>query len=156
MTQIDKVIDKINSQVVSAFSVALFDTVEEIKRQSYVGATNQLRSGWDYTNPVVYSDRITASITNDSQRVINRIAGRSPGKQPPVDPIEQWVKKKLKIPSNQARAIAFAISKKIGREGTERFKSQENFVGIDLNGNLKSDAPIKDIIKTNLINQLET
>lgn len=147
MTRISQVIDAIDEKIVKAFQIALFDTVEELKRQSYVGATNQLRSGWDYTDPVVSEDKITASITNDSERVVNRIAGRPGGINPPIDPIEQWVKKKLKIPAAQARQVAFAISKKIGREGTDRFQSQSNFIDLQLNGELRTNSKFEQIFK---------
>ena len=45
--------------------------------------------------------------------------GRLPGKQPPIDAIELWVRRKLGISGNEARSVAFLIARKIGREGTE-------------------------------------
>lgn len=43
--------------------------------------------------------------------------GRKPGTPPPIKPIEEWVRVKLKVPS--ARKVAFAISKTIGKRGTK-------------------------------------
>ena len=145
MGDVNSVVNNINQKVAKAFSIALYDTVEELKKQSYVGATNQLRSGWDHTNPVISDDKITASITNDSSHAINRIAGRSRGKPPPIDPIELWVKKKLKLPAGQARGVAFAISKKIAKEGTNRYKSKDNFMDLDVNGKLKINSRFEEM-----------
>lgn len=147
MNTITQVVASINEKVAEAFKIALFDTVEELKRQSYVGATNQLRSGWDYTLPEISENRITATITNDASRVVNRIAGRSNGVMPPVDPIEQWVKRKLKIPAAQAKGVAFAIAKKIAKEGTDRYQSGENFIDLQLDSNLKINSKFEEIFK---------
>jgi hypothetical protein len=149
MANIRSTVNQIDDKVAKALSVALFDTVEWLKTESYVGATNQLRSGWDYSIPIVLSDRITAQITNNSEKVINRIAGRSPGKQPPIDPIELWVKKKLKIPAAQAKGVAFAIAKKIAKEGTDRFQTQSNFIDLKLDGSLRLDSRLKQVFLDN-------
>lgn len=37
---------------------------------------------------------------------------------PPREPIEFWVKRKLRVPAGQARGIAFLIARKIARRGT--------------------------------------
>lgn len=44
--------------------------------------------------------------------------GRKPGKAPPIRQLEKWVNAKLGISGPQATSIAFAISKKIAKEGT--------------------------------------
>jgi hypothetical protein len=45
-------------------------------------------------------------------------AGRKPGKQPRVDPIEKWIgDKKLNVKPKHRRGVAFAIAKKIGEDG---------------------------------------
>lgn len=51
--------------------------------------------------------------------------GRRPGKMPPIDAIEQWVKVKPVVPNAingrvpDTRQLAFLIARKIGREGIE-------------------------------------
>ena len=51
--------------------------------------------------------------------------GRSPGKMPPLGPIENWIKVKPVIPNPQngriptTKQLAYLIARKIGREGTE-------------------------------------
>jgi hypothetical protein len=46
------------------------------------------------------------------------VYGRQPGKAPPVTPIERWVTAKFGITGKEATSFAFAISKKIAKEGT--------------------------------------
>lgn len=51
--------------------------------------------------------------------------GRKPGKHPPIDPIEEWIKVKPIIPDSRTgkipttKQLAYLISRKIGREGTK-------------------------------------
>lgn len=46
--------------------------------------------------------------------------GRRPGKMPPPDALELWVRRKLKVQNvEEAKGIAFAISRKIAARGTE-------------------------------------
>lgn len=45
--------------------------------------------------------------------------GRKPGKRPPIDVIEQWVKDKPIVPQGiSTRSLAFLIARKIGEEGS--------------------------------------
>lgn len=48
--------------------------------------------------------------------------GRRPGKAPPIRQLERWVNAKLGISEPEATSIAFAISKKIAKEGTTWYK----------------------------------
>lgn len=64
--------------------------------------------------------------------------GRGPGKMPPIDAIEQWIKIKPVIPEARngkipdTRQLAFLIARKIGRDGTvgrypiEKIKKSDN------------------------------
>ena len=46
--------------------------------------------------------------------------GRKPGKWPPRDAIEYWVRRKLKITNDaEVRSVAFLIARKIGLKGTK-------------------------------------
>lgn len=38
--------------------------------------------------------------------------------QPPVEPIEGWVKRKLGVPDDEAHSVAWAVAMKIKKEGT--------------------------------------
>jgi hypothetical protein len=46
------------------------------------------------------------------------VYGRKPGNAPPITPLENWVKAKFGINGKEATSFAFAISKKIAKEGT--------------------------------------
>lgn len=44
--------------------------------------------------------------------------GRGAGKQPPIEPIRKWVKRKLKVRNEkEANQLSWAIAKKIAKEG---------------------------------------
>ena len=38
---------------------------------------------------------------------------------PPIQPLEDWARVKLRVPAGEARGVAFAIAHKIAKEGTE-------------------------------------
>lgn len=63
--------------------------------------------------------------------------GRGPGKRPPIDAIEQWVKVKPIIPDPingrvpTTKQLAFLISRKIGMEGTKAQRPLEKAVYSD-------------------------
>ncbi|CAM3232067.1 hypothetical protein [Empedobacter stercoris] len=48
------------------------------------------------------------------------VNGRKSGKQPPVKQIEKWVQTKLGYSGDKALTVAFAITNKIKKEGTDR------------------------------------
>jgi len=51
--------------------------------------------------------------------------GRGPGKRPPIEPIRVWVLAKgLTNDPQEAGGIAFAVARKIGREGTNKPPSE--------------------------------
>lgn len=61
------------------------------------------------------------------------LAGRMGGKMPPVKAIEEWVKKKgiFNVTGKAATSLAWAIAKKIAREGTNKsynFKIYESVI----------------------------
>jgi hypothetical protein len=45
--------------------------------------------------------------------------GRAPGKQPPIAPIELWVRRVLGIGADESRRVAFLVARAIGRRGTK-------------------------------------
>jgi len=48
------------------------------------------------------------------------VNGRKKGKQPPVTNIEKWVQTKFGYSGDKAKQVAFAITNKIKKEGTDR------------------------------------
>lgn len=70
------------------------------QRRQPMAVEGELRSAASYAAPVEF--------------------GRKPGKMPPVDAIEYWVRRKLGITGDrEARSVAFVIARAIGRKGTQ-------------------------------------
>lgn len=51
-------------------------------------------------------------------RVLFLEFGRRPGDPPPFDVIQGWVERKLNVPAEEVDSVAWAIVKKIAKEGT--------------------------------------
>ncbi len=129
---------------------ALLDAADEFQQNSPVGATGELKSSWDVTRPKkqAVTFQIDASITNTSERAGNRIAGRAPGAAPPIEPLQDWViAKGIATEPKRARAISFAIARKIAREGTQRHKAGDNWVGIRSDGTRIDNGRLEQIEK---------
>lgn len=47
--------------------------------------------------------------------------GRGPGKPPPINAIEEWVKRKGIVSASDAKGTAIAIAKSIGKNGTKNY-----------------------------------
>lgn len=89
------------------------------------------------------------------------VFGRGPGKQPPTDPIEAWLKKVgLEPPSRNSKgrfiklnykSLAFAIAKKIAKEGTMIWRGDKP--AIDFVGVLAKNRPqlLKNIVRNEAI-----
>ena len=88
-----------------------------------INASNTLH---DNASTVIEVNGLTLSVSFNLEEYWKFVEyGRRPGKRPPLDAIEQWIKVKPivpdpingKIPST--RQLAFLISRKIGMEGTK-------------------------------------
>ena len=60
--------------------------------------------------------------------------GRDRGKEPPLEPLINWVEAKLGIYGKEAISVAWAVKTKIAQDGTQTFRNG----GFDLLGVLKS------------------
>lgn len=49
------------------------------------------------------------------------VNGRAGGTRPPIAPLQQWVQAKFGIGGSEGLGIAFAVAKKIEREGTDYY-----------------------------------
>jgi len=47
--------------------------------------------------------------------------GRRPGKMPPITPLITWVTAKFGIGGSEAKSVAFAVAKKLEKEGNEYY-----------------------------------
>lgn len=123
----------------------LLEEAQYYQENSPVGATGELKSSWDVIPsrkaPSAYS-YVTFAIVNNSERAINRIGGREPGKMPPPDSLKAWALAVL----GDANA-AYPVAKKIAREGTERYKQGANWVGSDYRGGIIPNGRIDTFAK---------
>lgn len=58
------------------------------------------------------------------------VSGRGGGKQPPVKELQKWVQSKFGYGQDKAKQVAFAISAKIKKEGTDRHTKHLNLIEI--------------------------
>lgn len=132
-------------QIRAAFDDELLDIADELQRTSPVGATGELKAGWDVipTQKVRGLLDVKASIVNNADAAGNRIFGRGPGKFPPISPIQDWVEAKLNVPDEKkAKAVAFLVARKIAAVGTLTYVTKKNFAGLNADGSFQADSPL--------------
>lgn len=84
-----------------------------------------MRSSGNWANELAYETTEHSATLWGASYTEQLINGRSPGKQPPRQDIEQWIISKGIQPLNAKMSIsslAFLIARKIAREGTKYFK----------------------------------
>ena len=113
--EINKAITNIVDRMLDLYKNKLVD--------NNINASNTLH---DNASTVIEVNGLTLSVSFNLEEYWKFVEyGRRPGKRPPLDAIEQWIKVKPivpdpingKIPST--RQLAFLISRKIGMEGTK-------------------------------------
>ncbi len=86
-----------------------------------VGVSGMLRGGTAAevsTSAGAFS--IEGRVFNPSAYGLPVELGRGAGKrQPPSSALELWVRRKLGVPDNRVKSVAFLIARKIGRQGTK-------------------------------------
>lgn len=89
----------------------------------------------------VINDGFSVSLwANDyTQYLVN---GRADGKMPPIDPLIRWVSAKLGVSGSEGKSIAFAVAKKIEKEGTNYYPQ-----GTDLIDGVITEQRMNDIIE---------
>lgn len=127
------------------FEEELLETADYLQKESYVGATRQLKEGWTVTPPKrdAFTFSLRASIYNTADNAIFRLAGRAEGRFPPIESIFIWVTSKLEPDPKQARRIAFLVARKIASSGTQRYRDRTNVAGINRDGTLQENSPIR-------------
>ena len=108
----------------------LLDLADELQRESPVGATGDLKAGWTVVPSRRRIGEITSSVVNTADDAFFRIVGRGPGKMPPEEPIDAWVRSKGGGSESDRRRRVFLIRRKIAREGTDRWRNQDNILGL--------------------------
>lgn len=136
---LDQDIQKISEEFIEIYNDWALDLADELQAGSPRGATLDLAAGWDVIPArAVAGDplNIEVDVVNTEPTASYRVAGRGPGRQPPINTnFRRWLAVKG-IPLS----AAFAIARTIGEFGTERFRTGENFMGLTQDGDLESDS----------------
>jgi hypothetical protein len=145
---VDSLAREVVPSLKEVFTDALLDTADQLQQESYRGATLDLAGSWDINVKQKNNFQIEGEITNNSDRAINRVAGRGAGKAPPIEPLTDWIiAKGIATDRKRARGISFAIARKIAREGTDRYQANENFLGLNRDGSFKPNDRLEQIAR---------
>lgn len=86
--------------------------------------------------------RLYIRLNNTAPNSYFRIVGRAAGKMPPVKKLENWAVKR-----GLPKAMGYVIAKKISEQGTERYRTGQNVVGINpTTQNYRSDAGLVRLV----------
>jgi hypothetical protein len=132
-----------NSPIKESQVDSLLEIVGELQANTPVGATGRLKAGWD----VEFQDILIGSSIQFIAQIVNRaeyaeygIIGRGPGLMPPYQPIEDFVIAKGSVnPKRDAWRVRVAIAKR----GTIRWRNNDNWVGLNRDGSIKPDSPLR-------------
>lgn len=104
------------------------DLLNLLQRESYRGVSGKLAQSWR-----IQTKTFSFKVWSDDPAAQYKIAGRGPGKMPPIKAIAPWA---------DAKGIsAWAVAISIGRRGTERWRTQQNFLNMKRDGKLKKPNP---------------
>ncbi|TSE05245.1 hypothetical protein [Aquimarina algiphila] len=81
-----------------------------------------MKATGDWLDSFDIQSRISGGTILANEYTEQLVQGRSPGKMPPIDPIEKWVNVKLGISGKEARGVAFAVATKIKNSGTDWYQ----------------------------------
>lgn len=120
---------KYKRQLCHAMDDALLNGAFFFQENTPIGASKRLKQGWDIIPCVFRRGEFEGRIVNNAPYALYGIIGRGPGKFPPFGPnsdLYKWALFKGFVP--------FLVAKKIAEFGTQRWISQENWVGFDRKG----------------------
>lgn len=132
----DQLFTRIREDVAGILDDEIVEFGVIVERDSPKGVSDvgqSLSSSYDIKPATITANTIEASFFSDLPYSFERLAGRDKGKQPPVDKLRRWALSKGISP--------YAVARKIGREGTERFKQGED-------GNILKANPRTKVIPT--------
>lgn len=127
MIEINQTIKEIADRMLELYRNKLID--------KNINASNTLSDSADVIVEVNGTTLSVSFILEDYWKYVEY--GRRPGKRPPIDAIEQWIKVKPIIPDPingripSTKQLAFLISRKIGMEGTKAQRPLESAVYSD-------------------------
>jgi hypothetical protein len=98
--------------------------------------------------PQIYGEplNLTGKVASDLIYGLPVDQGRPPGKMPPVDAIEHWVRRKLGVDGAEARQVAYIIARAIGRRGIKAVNMAQKAVN--------ESEPVKVRLWVDMLNQV--
>lgn len=143
--------EPIAKQVQRKFNTMADDLAKEFREKSPVGATGELKGGWEIRQPRQSSSEVGITVGNYVPDALQRVAGTAPGNRPEIVPLTRWVESKKIARGDAARWIAILISKNIEKIGSLRWREGGNYeLGINRKG-----SPIKDGLVEQYTRRLE-
>jgi hypothetical protein len=91
----------------------------EVRERTPVGATALLRESISARSPRLMAEGVVIGEVGTSLAHAEPVELGTKPHFPPILPLVDWVKSKLGIPADEARHVAFLISRKIGKRGTK-------------------------------------
>ena len=120
-------LQKFSQDIADIFDDELLNLADQLQQQSPIGATLELKKGWDVKPSEITPNSVKAAVTNKAPNTLQRIAGKKAGGRfddyKAGSDLARWAALKG-IP-------AFLVARKIFRFGTDRYISGENIAGID-------------------------
>jgi hypothetical protein len=118
---------KFSQDIAEIIDDEILNLADQLQQQSPIGATLELKKGWDVKPSEITPNSVKAAVLNKAPNALQRIAGKKAGGRfedyKPGSDIAKWAILKG-IP-------AFLVARKIFRFGTDRYISGENIAGID-------------------------
>ena len=109
--------DAIQGDVAGIIEDELVDLGVIVEADSPTGVSSgpdSLKGSWDINVDQSSSDGLLTTLENPLPFAFERLAGRPPGKQPPVSKLERWARSKGISP--------YAVARSIGQRGTQRYQ----------------------------------
>lgn len=117
-----------DEEVRRAIQESLIVLQREVATNTPVGVTGTLRAG--IARRMITNRKGEVAVRGPAQKYADiREVGRLPGKMPPHEPLELWVKRKLRPAKDKLKSATFLVRRKIGRAGYRgafMFRDAEN------------------------------
>ena len=132
-------------------------TTEEILNKAGEMAVRSIQESFDTKNlndterarnSINYQVTGNTLIITGVARVLFLEFGRRAGTMPPIDPIQDWVERKLNVSADESRGVAFAIAKKIKEKGTDILTDRAKGLQLELTISQLSKYVLKNITKS--------
>jgi hypothetical protein len=153
---------RMRTQINNIFNSNAQEAIDKMKALSPRGVSDpqdSLAENWvlQQARRQLISSDVAVSIKNKSDNAYAKIFGRPAGGMPPEDPLERWVKSKLfankQVTKGELKRTTYAIRRHIGLHGTNRWRNDDNPLGLNKDLTVKSTSPIAEM-EQNIIKEL--